>query len=179
MAVFIFSSGTEKYLPTATAHKGIGFSAQGFDVNMPYKRMQGSYDAAASFIFSGIVDNELIGDFPSLVQKTGAAGFELDRLDFDLGTPSHSLLLATATGFGDNYQHVIEENTVTDGKQGGKTHHLVKADIVYFRYPKNGGVFSVGSIAWCGSLSYNNYENNVSRMTGNVLDKFSSNTELP
>ena len=158
---------------------GIGFSAQGFDVNKPYKRQPGSFDERASFVFEGVGTDELVGDFPSLVQESGAAGFELDRLDFELGTPAHTLLLATATGFSDNYQHVIEENTLSDGNQGGTVHPLVRADMVYFKYPKNGGVFSVGSISWCGSLSYNSYDNNVSKVTGNVLDKFSSSAELP
>ena len=31
-----------------------------------------------------------------------------------------------------------------------------------------GAVFSTGSIAWCGSLSHNGYDNNVARITGNV-----------
>jgi len=33
-------------------------------------------------------------------------------------------------------------------------------------------VFSVGSIAWAGSLSHNRYRNNVSQITGNVLRRF-------
>jgi N,N-dimethylformamidase len=37
----------------------------------------------------------------------------------------------------------------------------------------NGGaVFSSGAISWCGSLSHNGYDNNVSRITENVLRKF-------
>jgi hypothetical protein len=35
-----------------------------------------------------------------------------------------------------------------------------------------GAVFSVGSITFCGSLSHNNYQNNVSRMLENVLRRF-------
>ena len=30
------------------------------------------------------------------------------------------------------------------------------------------------SIAWCGSLSHNDYDNNVSRIMRNVLDRFAS-----
>jgi N,N-dimethylformamidase len=30
----------------------------------------------------------------------------------------------------------------------------------------------VGSINWCGSLPYNNFDNNVSRLTENVLRRF-------
>jgi N,N-dimethylformamidase len=37
-------------------------------------------------------------------------------------------------------------------------------------------VFSVGSISWTASLGYNAYENNVSRITRNVLDAFISSS---
>ena len=48
----------------------------------------------------------------------------------------------------------------------------MRADIVFFETPNGGAVFSTGSIAWCGSLSHNGYDNNVSRITGNVLRRF-------
>jgi N,N-dimethylformamidase len=40
-------------------------------------------------------------------------------------------------------------------------------------------VFSTSSIAWCGSLSFNNYSNNVSRITENVLRRFAAEEPLP
>lgn len=149
---------------------GVGFTAQGFDRNASYARMPGSFDPRAAFIFDGISDDEVIGDFPSLVLQHGAAGSELDRLDFALGTPTHTLLLATSMGeFTDAYQHVVEEvQTSNDGPWDA----LVRADMVYFEYPNGGAVWTPASIAWSGSLSYNNYENNVSRITENVLREF-------
>ena len=39
---------------------------------------------------------EIIGDFG--LAMGGAAGDELDRLDFELGTPPQALLLASSTG---------------------------------------------------------------------------------
>jgi N,N-dimethylformamidase len=33
-------------------------------------------------------------------------------------------------------------------------------------------VFSVGSINWSGSLPHNGFDNNVARVTGNVLRRF-------
>ena len=158
---------------------GVGFTSQGFDLNRPYKRAPASYDDRVSFVFEGIGGDELIGDFPSLVQTSGAAGFELDRLDYAVGTPEHARPLATATGFSNSYQHAIEENTQSNDRQGGEFHELVRADMVYLKYANGGGVFSVGSIAWCGSLSYNGYENNVSRVTENVLSRFESSKPLP
>ncbi len=151
---------------------GIGFTAQGFDNNRPYQRQPSSFDPRAAFIFAGIGKDELIGDFPSLVLNHGAAGFELDRADITLGTPPHTLILASSSGYSDSYQHVVEEVLISDSRQGGTVNPLVRADMVYFECPNGGAVFSTGSIAWCGSLSYNNYDNNVSRVTDNVLRQF-------
>ncbi len=151
---------------------GVGFSSQGFDFSVPYQHQPGSLDPRAAFIFEGVNRDEAIGDF-GLVMG-GAGGFEVDRADTALGTPPHALVLATATGFSDVYQHVVEEVLISDSKQGGSANPMVKGDLVYFEGLNGGAVFSVGSIAWCGSLSYNNYDNNVSRVTGNVLRRFSS-----
>ncbi len=157
---------------------GVGFSAQGFDSSSPYRRQPGSYDPRAAFIFDG-VDDEVIGDFDSLVMRHGAAGFELDRYDERLGTPAHALLLATSFGHSDSYQHVIEEVLISDSRQGGTVDPRVHADLVFFEYPNDGAVFSTGSIAWCGALSHNDYDNNVSRITANVLRAFSTADALP
>lgn len=153
---------------------GIGFSAQGFDNSSPYRRNEDSYDPRAAFIFDG-VEGEIIGDHDSLIMNRGAAGFELDRADDELGTPAHTLRLASSFGHSDSYQHVIEEVLMSNSMQGGTIEPRVRADMVYFEYPNNGAVFSTGSIAWCGALSHNSYDNNVSRITENVLRAFQSN----
>ena len=150
---------------------GIGFSAQGTNDAMPYRRQPGSRDPRAEFIFEGVPE-EIIGDF-GLVMG-GAGGHEVDRADATLGTPPHALVLATATGFSDLYQGPIEDMLTTDSMQGGSVNPDVRADMVYFEGPNGGAVFSVGSINWCGSLSHKDYVNNVSRITGNVLTRFSS-----
>ena len=62
---------------------------------------------------------------------------------------------------------------------GGDQNPLIRADMVYFKTPNDGAVFSVGSIAYCGSLSYNNYNNNISNLTSNVLDGFLDKDILP
>ena len=90
---------------------GVGFASQGFDLGRPYRRTEASYCRRARFIFEG-VEEELIGDCPALVCRHGAASFEVDRVDHDLGTPTHALVLATATGFSDSYQGVVEDAPV-------------------------------------------------------------------
>ena len=56
----------------------------------------------------------------------------------------------------------------------GAENARVRADIVFFETPQGGGVFTTGSISWCASLAHNGYDNNVARMTGNVLRRFLS-----
>ena len=163
---------------------GIGSCAAGFDRGAPYARQLDSFDPRAAFIFEGIGDDELIGDCPSLVVRHGAAGYEMDRLDFSLGTPPHALLLASSVGHSERYAAFIDERLeFTQGKDGMATdappppdgpHAFVRADMVYFETPNGGAVFSVGSIAWRGCLSHNDYDNTVSRVTGNVLRRFAA-----
>ena len=157
---------------------GVGFTSQGFDTSAAYQRQPGSFDPRAGFIFEGIEADEAIGDFDSLVLNYGAAGFELDRADPSLGTPAHALVLASSSGHSDAYQHVIEEVLSSDSRQGGTVNPKVRADMVYCEYPKGGAVFSASSIAWCGALSHNGYENNVSRITDNVLRRFAAEGPL-
>ena len=156
---------------------GVGSSTgTGFDYSMPYHRLDDSYDPRAAFIFEGIGRDEVIGNFG--LKQGGAGGVEIDRADYSLGTPPHALVLATASGFSDHYQLIMEAESVGDysrgRRRGGSQNPLVRSDLVYFEGPAGGGVFSVGSIAWCGSLSHNDYDNNVSRITKNVLDRFAS-----
>src|SRR4051812_3773636 len=157
---------------------GVGFTAQGNDVARPYVRQPDSYTPPAAFIFAGVT-GDVIGDFPSLMLRHGAAGYEFDRADASLGTPPHALMLATAMGFSDSYQHVVEDILSPDNERGGTTSPLVRADIVNFEGPHGGAVFSVGSIAWCGALSYRDGDNNVSRITENVLRHFAEDDRLP
>jgi N,N-dimethylformamidase len=61
----------------------------------------------------------------------------------------------------------------------GDNNPRTRADIVYYKTPNNGAVFSVGSMSWCGSLSHNGYDNNVSRMMKNAIDGFLKPGPLP
>jgi N,N-dimethylformamidase len=148
---------------------GIGFTAQGFDESLPYRRADGSRDPRAAWIFEGVDDGDGFGAHGSVLG--GAGGFELDRADPELGTPPHALVLATARGFSDVYQAVSEEVLTSDSQQGGTVSPLVRSDLVYFEGPNGGAVFSTGSIAWCGALQA---DDDVSRITENVLRRFAS-----
>jgi N,N-dimethylformamidase len=150
---------------------GVGMSAMGYDAPTPgYRREPGSFDKRAEFVFEGVAANETIGAFGSVLG--GAAGDEIDRLDYELGTPAHALLLASATGYSARYFPVIEDFPQLSPITVAARAVNVRADMVYFETPNGGAVFSVGAITWCASLAHNNHVNNVSRVTENVLRRF-------
>ncbi|MCG6882884.1 MAG: N,N-dimethylformamidase large subunit [Silicimonas sp.] len=146
---------------------GIGFAAQGQFVGDPYRRV--TNDPAYDWVFEGIGD-DLIGDFG--FSGNGAAGFELDHMDRRLGTPDNAVLLARSVTREDEFMLVPEEQlTHLTNLTGGPEAEAKHAEMIYCTYPGGGSVFATGSITFCGSLPWNNYENNISRLLRNVLGK--------
>jgi N,N-dimethylformamidase len=153
---------------------GTGMTAQGFDVSTFYERTPESFDPRVAFVFAGISATERIGDFGLI--GGGAAGWEIDRADHALGTPPHALVVATATQFSSVYHWVKEELTHTHSANTGETCPFVRCDMVFYETPNGGAVFSTSSIAWAGALAHNGYQNNVSRLTENVIRRFLDST---
>jgi N,N-dimethylformamidase len=148
---------------------GVGFVAQGFDRSSYYRRTPASRDARAGFIFEGI-DDEILGDFG--VARGGAAGFELDAYNPALGSPAHALVVASSEDHSNAFQLVNEEMNVSFAGSDGRFSPAVRADMVFFEHPAGGAVFSTGSIAYVGSLAHEGYDNNISRLSLNVLRRF-------
>src|ERR1700728_1546528 len=149
---------------------GVGFTAQGFDVSPPYRIAADPRQERAGFILEGIDAGAPLGGSGSVLG--GPAGFEIDRADPALGTPSDAVVIASARGFSHAYQGAVEDVTTADSRQGGPDSALVRSDVVFFETSAGGAVFSVGSIAWCGALRQAGAETPVGRMTGNVLARF-------
>ncbi len=148
---------------------GVGFITQGFDTCEGYRRTPASRDARAAFVFAG-VSEEIIGDFGML--QGGAAGYEVDRADPALGTPSHALVLASSENHSNIYEVSVSSFMDLVPKRDPSAPDQIRADMVFFETPRGGAMFSVGSISWCGSLAHNDYDNNVARVTANVLRRF-------
>jgi N,N-dimethylformamidase len=151
---------------------GVGFTAQGLGPGRPYVREPASFDPVVAWVFDGLGPDEQIGDLPSLLNGYGAAAYEIDRADPELGTPEATVVLARATEFSDSYQAVSEEIFEADSAQGGSVNPKVRSDLTLTTYDSGGAVFSVGSIGWVSCLSSNGYDNTVARVTQNVLDRF-------
>jgi N,N-dimethylformamidase len=151
---------------------GIGFSAQGIFFGSYYDRVTGTHTPPSSeWIFAGIEDNK-IGDFG--LSGGGAAGFELDRVDYRLGSPEQIEIVATSRGHHEKDFVLTPEDLLTHitNWPGEPVDQLLRADMVYFEVPGGGEVFSTGSITFCGSLPHNNFNNNVSALLCNIVDRF-------
>jgi N,N-dimethylformamidase len=153
---------------------GVGFTAQGFDMSLPYRIEADPQDERVRFILDGIDPEAPLSGGGSVLG--GPAGFEIDRADRALGTPAAAVVVASADGFSNAYQGAVEDVTTADSRQGGADSALVRSDVVFFETGRGGAVFSVGSIAWCGALRQDGKETPVGKMTWNVLARFLDET---
>ena len=147
---------------------GVGFAAQGQFFGDPYRRV--CTDTMYDWVFEG-VEEEIIGDFG--FSGNGAAGFELDHIDYRLGTLENTVLLARSVTRDNGFMLVPEEQlTHLTNLTGGSEKDALHADMILAEYPGGGSVFATGSITFCGSLPWNNFDNNTSTLLHNVLTKF-------
>ena len=152
---------------------GIGFAAQGFEKATYFVRDPGADSSRAAWILEG-VPAERIG---TSGLGGGAAGQEVDRYDVRLGSPGHAVVLASATTFGPDMLRTKEE---FEGSVFFPTPDpMVRADMVFYETPNGGAVFSVGSISWFGALARDGYDNDVARITANVVRRFADPEPFP
>lgn len=152
---------------------GNGFAAQGFDESSYYRRTADAKDARCAFMFEGIAD-EILGDFGLI--GGGAAGMEIDRHDTALGSPPHSLVVARSENHTEALVMVVEDMLFNFMGTTGDVCDKVRSDIVFFETTNGGAVFSTGSIAYGSALPVNDYDNNISTLTANVLRRFMDET---
>ncbi len=89
-----------------------------------------------------------------------------------LGTPAHTLIVASSEGHSANTYLVPDETGFHHCAMDGAQNPDVRADMTFFETARGGAVFSVGSIAWAASLPHNGYDNNVARLSENVVRRF-------
>jgi N,N-dimethylformamidase len=151
---------------------GLGFTGQGLFEGTYYRRTQASYDPRFAWMFDGI-EGDILGDYG--LSGGGAAGFELDRADFALGTPRNTVILARSENPPASMTVVPEEllsHTAT--LTGESVEALKRAEIIWFETPSGGAVFAVGSITFCGSLwQGSGFTGPVSRLLENVVRRMS------
>ncbi len=151
---------------------GVGYTSHAFGLGAPFYQLPDSRDERIAWMFEGIGPDEPIGDTGLI--GGGAAGHEFDRYDRTLGTPPNTLLVASSFGHSQYDMVVPEDQYFPSSGMNGAEHPLVRGDITFFTSRQNGAMFAAPSMTWVTSLPMNNYDNNVSRLTANVLRRFSS-----
>jgi N,N-dimethylformamidase len=149
---------------------GVGFAASGWGGRAGAFRVIEPVPERASFVFDGVDIDRPIGDYGLIM--AGCVGDEVDRWDPELGTPTEAMRLATCEDLNDSYVIVVEDTIGTGTDITSTLNPRVRADMTLLPTDNGGSVFSVGTMAWLGSLSHNGYDNAVSRITKNVLDRF-------
>ena len=144
---------------------GVGIALMGFSPARPYDKTEAGRSDTFAWLFDGVADR--FGD-TGIVQG-GAAGYEVDAVNFHLGSPADIVIVATATGFPDSY--------VDDpGKwyEGGEAERLAqrRADMTFWRHPGGGMVFCASSVSFLGALPGSGEDNDVGRLVRNLLGAF-------
>ena len=99
--------------------------------------------------------------------------FEIDKFNPGNGAPRHSLILSTSEPLKEKIEEVkmstapisVHYTPASPAEHG-------QADLVFFETPNGGAMFSTGSITWMSSTPEKNYDNDVAKITNNVLTRF-------
>ena len=151
------------------AHKlvGNGFSCQGLHRGFPYTFTDGIQNPRVAFMTKGLAPTpgQAFGERGH--QGGGAAGHELDSVNFKYGSPEHTLIVAKGIVIHEDYGWVNED--MLTHRHPLPQEDWACADACFFETPAGGAVFSVGSMTWAGSLPI---PGTLRTLTTNVLKRF-------
>ncbi|KAK5202402.1 hypothetical protein LTR41_011845 [Exophiala xenobiotica] len=151
---------------------GTGTCSEGPYEGVPYHRTAAAREQQYAWIFQGLDQEELIGEYGL---AGPASGNEMDKHDVGNGSPSSSVVLATTMGHSEHF--IIDPSDLPYPLThpvclvGSETREI-RSDMVYLRTTGGGQVFSVGSVNWYCSMAWKGYNNNVATVTLNVLRRF-------
>jgi N,N-dimethylformamidase len=138
-----------------------------------YRRLPDAENPRAAWMFKGTSEGEVFGDYGIDAVKGGAAGYEIDKFNPSNGVPRHALNPATS----EPLEETIEEIKIATAPIS--VHYTPappadhgQADLVFFETPNNGAVFATGSITWISSTLEKNYDNDVAKITRNIVERF-------
>jgi N,N-dimethylformamidase len=155
---------------------GIGFSASGFDISSPYRRLPAAADPRVTFLFEGVPEGVIGAEG---LAGGGAGGQEIDRHDIALGSPRHALVVARSDGHTEEMMISKEDMPASNYMIGAPDNPLCRADLTFFETGAGGAVVSTGSIAWAAALPVNGFDNPVARLTANAFRRLADPTPFP
>ena len=144
-----------------------------FNGSSPYRKLEDASNPRAAWIFEGTSEGAVFGDYGVDRVHGAAAGFEIDKYDPNNGVPRHALHLATSEKLREKVEDVkLSVMPLSIIYHPGTEDVHASADLVFFETPNGGAMFSTGSITWMSSTPENHYENDVARITLNVIKRF-------
>ena len=152
---------------------GVGMAAQGFERSAPYRPGPDAQAPEVAFVFEGVAATQFgtAGWWGG-----GASGWEIDRSDAELGTPTGTWWLGQSEGHAASMLRTKEEllSYVAPFRDAKARSDMVLAPI------GQGDVFAVGSMTWIGALHGEGAEpTDVARITANVIRRFLNPAPLP
>jgi len=152
---------------------GVECSAMIFNGSSAYRRLPDAENSRVAWIFAGTTEGEVFGDYGIDRVHGAAAGFEIDKFNPGNGVPRHALNLAKSEPLKEKIEEVkmatapisVHYTPASPADHG-------QANLVFFETPKGGAMFSTGSITWMSSTPEKNYDNDVAKITNNVLKRF-------
>jgi len=134
---------------------GVESATMGFDHSYPYVLGAAAARPEAAFVFAGVTGT-VIGDYGSL--GGGVVGQEWDNAAGHTFGAGH-LILASS-----------RDHTLIPPMFGALRPDYHADLVLYFNGA--GTVFSVSSMAWAGALGHRDYDNDIARISQNVLRRF-------
>lgn len=160
---------------------GVNMSGMTFSACTDFHKMPDAENPRAAWIFDGCTEGQNFGAYGVDNNQGGACGYEFDKADFNMGTPRHALIIASSN----TIPGLIEQTTMgtialnVTLSPAPETETSTRADMVFFETPNGGAVFSSSSISWNGSLNEQERQNDVARITGNVIRRFLDPNPFP
>ena len=142
-----------------------------------YHQMPDARDPRAAFMLDGVGPDEVIGDFG--LAGGGASGYEIDRYDLALGTPPNACSWPRASSTPSTTRTCARRSTSTTRAWTARTTSWCAPTSSTSRRVRAAPCSRPARSPGAGSLSHNGYDNNVSRIMRNVLDRFADEAPLP
>ena len=144
-----------------------------FNGSSAYRRLPDAENPRSAWIFDGTSEGDVFGDYGVDRVHGAAAGFEIDKFNPSNGAPRHVLNLATSEPLKETIEEIkLSTSPIAVYYTPASPPDHGQADIVFFETANDGAVFSTGSITWMSSTPEKNYENDVAKITRNVVERF-------
>lgn len=116
----------------------MGCCGEGVGPGVPYKRTAAGKDNRHAWVFEGLDEDELIGEYGF---AGGASGDEIDRWDPLHGSPEDAVVLASSTGHPDEFVLFPEDFGFQQTNITGTGTDMIRSDLVLYETPGEGACF--------------------------------------